>query len=102
MNLEISEGREFLAEETAGAKALGWGCLILKNTSEGASGRVERTWGEMGPGGWDRKMVEDLSAAQGGSLALTFSEMGAVKVLRAEEWRDLTRVSQASGNRWRC
>ena len=52
MNLEISEGREFLAEETTGAKALGWGCLTFtKNTSEGASGRVKRTWGEMGRGG---------------------------------------------------
>lgn len=50
MSLEISKGREFPAEETTGAKALGWGCLIFtNNTSEGALGRVKRAWGEMSP-----------------------------------------------------
>lgn len=62
----------------------------------------EKGMGGDEPGGRDRKVVEDLFAVQGGSLASTLSEMGAVEGLRAEEWRDLTRVLQASGSRWRC
>lgn len=56
MSLEVFEGREFPAEETTGSKALGWGCLIFtNNTSEGALGRVKRTWGEMSPWGVEQK-----------------------------------------------
>ena len=103
MNLEISEGRELPAEETTGAKAPGWGCLIFtKNISEGALGRVKRAWGEMSPGGRTGRWWRTFRQSKGGSLALTLSEMGAVKGLRAEEWRDLTRVLQASNSRWRC
>lgn len=75
---------------------------FYKEHQRGCFGQSEKDMGGDGPGGWDRKVVEDLFAAQGGSLALTLSEMGAAKVLRAEEWRDLTRVLQASGSRWRC
>lgn len=75
---------------------------LYKEHQRGRFGQSEKGMGGDEPGGQDRKVVEDLSAVQGGSLALTLSEMGAVKGLRAEEWRDLTRVLQASDSRWRC
>ena len=46
----MAEGGEFPAEETAGAKALRWRCLISsKNTSEVSLGRVNRGVGRDEP-----------------------------------------------------